>query len=284
MSVTLQQKSLSLSENTDTSIYDFGLVQQVISPEEISINKITATVEKTFVKKDHLGYLYNIKISNRSQSNTDAMFGLEEKLAFLQNNIVLYTNTQGEIITILNRGQIAEDWYDVAKCIKKDFKYLLPEMKEFLFGIDSLIQDNALFVGMIKKSEIYSALFPPIYDQHLVQKITIEQQKKIENFFDSETLPLTIQTAITGINKDNKGKQLIRSGNLDLAQFDKESVSELFTRSYGVHEYALNYDVSYLEVFDLNPKNQVDKANIMLGVKVNNLYQLKQISKLTKKK
>ncbi|MDH7448221.1 hypothetical protein [Aquimarina sp. 2201CG14-23] len=284
MSVTLQQQSLSLSESIDTITYDFGMVQQIISPEETTKNKITATIEKTFVKKDHLGYLYNIKINNRSQSNIDDMFGLEEALAFLYKNITLYTNDYGEIITILNRGQIAEEWYDLAKRIKKKFKHLIPDIKKFLLGIDTLIEDNESFVSMIKKSEIYSALFSPIYNQNIMEEITIEQQKDFDNFFDLEKLPLRIETTITGINKDTKGKQFMRSGAIDYARFDKESASELFIRSYGVHEYALNFNASYLEVLDLDQNNQVDKATIMLGVKVNDLYQLKQISKLMKKK
>ncbi|WP_298541129.1 hypothetical protein [uncultured Aquimarina sp.] len=284
MLATIQQKSLLLSENTDTILYDFGVVQQVISPEETTKNKITATVEKTFVKKDQLGYLYNVKISNRSQSNIDDMFGLEQELAFLQKNIVLYTDTHGEIITILNRGQIAEDWYDQAKRIKKEFNYLIPEIQNFLSGIDSLIDDDKSFVALIKKSEIYSVLFPPIYNQELMKKITIEQQKDFDNFFDTTTLPFRIDTAITGIHADTKGKQLIRSGKIDKARFNKEVASKLFAKSYGVHEYALNFEASYLETFDLDQKNQIDKANAMLGVKVNDLYQLKQISKLKKKR
>jgi len=283
MLVSTKQKKIVISENIDPIIYDFGIAQQIVSPEETSKNQITATVEKTFVKKDQVGYLYVVKIMDRKQSNTDDMFGLEQELASLVKNIALYTNPQGEIITIVNKGQIAEDWYDQAKRIKKEFDYLIPEMNEFLSGIDSLIEDNESFVSLVKKSEIYSLLFPPIYHQELMQKITIQQGKNFDNFFDATTLPFTIDTAVAGINADTKGKQIIRSGKLDTARFDKESASELFTKSYGVHEYALNFDTSYLETFDLDEKNQVDKANGMLGVKVNDLYQLKQISKLKKR-
>jgi len=283
MTVSTKQKSLVLSEVTDTIYYDFGIAQQIVSPEETTKNQITATIEKTFVKKDQLGYLYNVKILDRKQSNTEDMFGLEQALAFLQKNIVLYTNSQGEIITILNRGQIAEDWYDQAKTIKKDFAYLIPEMNKFLAGINNLLEDNESFVSLITKSEIYSVLFPPIYNHDLMKKITIQQEKDFDNFFDTTTLPLSIDTAVTGINAKTKGKQLIRSGKIDTARFDKESASELFTKSYGIHEYALNFNTSYLETFDLDQKNQVDKATGMLGVKVNDLYQLKQMSKLKKR-
>ncbi len=283
MLASTKQNEIIIAENIDPIIYDFGIAQQIVSPEETSKNQITATIEKTFVKKDQIGYLYTIKVVDRKQSNTDDMFGLEQELASLQKNIALYTNQQGEITTIINRGQIAEDWYDHAKRVKKEFDYLIPEMNQFLTGIDELVNDNESFVSLVKKSEIYSLLFPPIYNQKLMQKIVIQQEKDFENFFDTTTLPLTIDTAVSGINANTKGKQLLRSGKLDTARFDKTSASELFTKSYGVHEYGLNFDTSYLETFDLDQKNQVDKANAMLGVKVNDLYQLKQISKLKKR-
>ena len=283
MPVLTKRKSLVLAENIKTTKYVFWVVQQIISPEETTKNQITATIEKTFIKKDPLGYLYNVQITTRKQSNTDDMFGLEQELAFLQQNITLYTNSQGEIITVLNRGQIAEDWYNQAKLIKKEYAYLIPEIDAFLKGIDDLLEDDKAFVSLIKKSEIYSILFPPVYNQKLMQKITVQQQKNFDNFFDATILPLNIDTTITGINAETKGKQIIRSGKLDRVRFNKASASELFTKSYGVHEYALNFEASYLETYDLDNENKVDKATGMLGVTVNDLYQLKQISKLKKR-
>jgi len=283
MSTSTIQKDLVLSENLDTIIYEFGVVQQMIYPEETVKNRITATIEKTFIQKDDIGYLYNVQISDRNQVNLEDMLGLENELSFLQKNITLYTNAQGEIISILNRGEINEDWYDQAKLIKKEYSYLTPDIDPLLSGIEDLIKDNDSFVSLIKKSEIYSALFPPIYNQDLEKKITLEQEKDFDNFFDTTTLPLIVTTALTGINAITNGKQIIRSGKIDNYRFNKESASELFTKAYGVTEYALNFDASYIETFDLDQNNQVDKVNIMLGVKVNDLYQLKQISKLKKK-
>ena len=280
-----KQKKITLGENTTPITYLFGVAQRIESLGEEPIkNQITATIKKTFVKKDSLGYLYKIEVTDRKQSNIDDMLGLEKELAFLQKNILLYTNSFGEIISIVNRGQIAEDWYDQAKLIKKSYRYLMSEIDQFLIGINDLLNDNESFVSLIKKSEIYSLLFPPVYDQQLMKKITIEQQKNFDHFFDATSLPLKIKTAITGINAQTKGKQIVRSGKLDMARFDKESASELFTKSYEVNEYALNFNVSYLETFDLDEENQVDKANGMLGAKINDLYQLKQMSKLKKNK
>lgn len=283
MSTSTLEKRVVLSENLDTKTYEFGVVQQLISPEETIKNRITATVEKTFIQKDDIGYLYNVQITNRSQNNIEDMLGLENKLSFLQKNITLYTNAQGEIISILNRGEINEDWYDQAKLIKKEYSYLTSDVDELLSGVEALIKDNDAFVSMIKKSEIYSALFPPIYNQDLEKKITINQEKDFNNFFDNTTLPFQITTALTGINENTKGKQIVRSGKIDNYRFNKESASELFTKSYEVSEYSLKFDASYLETFDLDKDNQVDKVNIMLGVTVNDLYQLKQISKLKRK-
>ncbi len=283
MSTSTLQKRLVLSEDLDTRSYEFGVVQQMVFPEETIKNRITATVEKTFIQKDNIGYLYNVQITNRSQDNIDDMLGLENELSFLQNNITLYTNAQGEIISILNRGEINENWYDQSKLIKKEYSYLTTDIDELLSGIEALIKDNESYVSMIKKSEIYSALFPPIYNQNLEKKIVIEQDKDFTNFFDTSTLPFQITTALTGINENTKGNQILRSGKIDDYRFNKESASELFTEAYGITEYALNFDASYLETFDLDQNNQVDKVNIMLGVKVNDLYQLKQISKLKKK-
>jgi hypothetical protein len=282
--LTKKKNELLLPENTDTVIYDFVEVQQIVSPEETIENQIAANVEVTLLEKNHYGFLYNIEIHKRYQSNTEGMLGLDEALAFLQKKIVLYTNIHGEIISIVNRGQIAEDWYDQAKIIKKEFKYLIPKMDDFLDGVSTLIDDSDLFVNFVEESEVFSLLFPPVYNYHLMKEVSIEQNKSFGNFFDTTSLPLTVQTTVTGINKNTKGKQLMRFGQLDTFKFNKESASKLFTQSYGIHESALSFEVSYLESFDLDKEDMVDKASAMLGVKVNNLYHLKQISKLKKKK
>ena len=126
MPLAIQQKKLLLTEEISTITYDFGIVQRIESLGEEPIkNQITATIKKTFVKKDSLGYLYKIEVTDRKQSNIDDMLGLEMELAFLQKNILLYTNSFGEIISIVNRGQIAEDWYDQAKLIKKGYSLSL---------------------------------------------------------------------------------------------------------------------------------------------------------------
>lgn len=277
------QKHISLTEKTDTIFYDFGMAQHTISPEETTTNQITASIEKTFIKRDLQGFLYSIKVSDRSQSNMDDLLGLEHLLAFLQKKIILYTNIHGEIISIVNRTQIIEDWYDQAKIIKKEYNELIPKMDEFIAGIKVLLEDDKRFVSFIKKSEVFSLLFPPIYSQGLMQKVSIKQNKKFDNFFDTTTLPITLDTTVTGINSLTNGTQLMRSGKLDTYRFDKELASELFTKAYGVHESALNFDISYLETFDFDKECQVDKANILLGVKVNDLYTLKQVSKLKQK-
>jgi len=283
MLVAKKNRDLILSEKEGTILYEFGIAQQIISPEEIIKNRITAEIEKTFIKKDHIGYLYQVKINKRSQSNTEDMLGIEDELAFLEKEIVLYTNDKGKIISIVNRGQIKEDWYFRAKRIQKEYKQIIPEVSKFVYAIEALINDNVAFVSLIQKSEVYSALFPPVYNQNLAKKKTIQQYKNFDNFFDTTTLPFKIDTVLTGINTLTQGKQMIRSGKLDTSIFNKTSASELFTKVYGAHEYSLNFKASYLETFDLDQEGEVDKSTIMLGVTVSDIYQLKQISKLKKK-
>ncbi|WP_062059784.1 hypothetical protein [Aquimarina longa] len=283
MITTPIQEDILLSTNTTPIIYDFGVSQHNISKEKIIKNQIKAVIKKTLIQKDSLGYLYFVETIDRSQTNLEGILKLENSLALLQKKIALYTDPHGKIISIINRGEIKENWYDLSKKIKKEFAHIIPKMDTFLKGIDKVIDTNDSFVSLIKKSELFTLLFPPIYNNQLLNTAQIHQEKDFDNFFDTTTLPLAIQTTLTGINSNTKEKQVLRSGKLDHSRFDKENATKLFTESYGTHQSNTDFKVSYLETLDLDEFNIITKGNGMLGVTVEDLYSFRQMSMLKKK-
>ncbi len=286
MEMQILNKELTLSIHEDCEFYDFGMIQHTSMKGKAKTikDKYTATIEKQFLSKDSRGYLYNVEIRDQKHSNTDEVFKTEEVFAFLLQKLVLYTNNHGEISSIVNLNQIKEDWYDQAKSIKQNYKHFVPNIEETIDSLEFLIRNPIEYINFIKKSQIYSLLFPDYYDHNLEHKIEIEQQKVIERFFDTVALPLELKTKLSGFNTITNGFQLIRSGRLDKYHFDKEGASELFSDLYSIHESALNFEASYLETYDLNSNNTTDKANTMLGVKVNDVYQVKEVCNLSKRK
>lgn len=283
MAVLQKDDVLSLKEKKESCFYNFGVVQLVETPDEKTENKITATIEKEFIKKDKFGYLYTIRVTDRKQSNIEEMLGVEEALFFLKKKVVLYTSQYGEVISVVNRPQIKEDWYEESKKFKANFTGILPDINQFIDGVNGLLDDNKAFVNFIKKSDIYNILFPTIYNVDLEQRIAIQQKKEFHNFFDRYSLPLNLDTKIVGRNIDTNGLQIIRGGKLDTYRFNKEGASEMFKHQYGVHHTALKFNVSYMETYDTDSLGGIDAANNMLGVQVSELYSLKQITKLIKK-
>ncbi len=277
------QNNLLLSEDIKTVSYDFWVTQHIKSTESVVKNEIKAEVQKTFVKKDELGYLFSVEVDQRSQSNREGALGIDDAISFLQKSVTLYTNIHGEIIKVVNTGQIKEDWDRAYKTMDTDLDQLPSEKDAFLKGIDALLSDNVSFVSFLQKSELYTMLFPPIYGHDILEKRVINQKKSFDNFFDTTTLPVQLETSLIGVNPETKGKQVVRSGYLDTYRFDKMSAAKMFTEVYGIHESATGFKTNYLETYDLLHDNSVDKCTTMMDVTVKDLYNYRHISKLIKK-
>lgn len=260
--------------------YNFGMVQAIETLGKTTQNRVEANVKKTFLRKEINGYLYRVEVSNRTQTNTEGTLGIEEALSFLFRRVILLTNIKGEIIDITNRPKIREEWHGEERKFRKRFKNIIPDLDGFLIAMDYLIDDKHAFLDSINKSELFTLLFPPIYEQKLASKKVIAQQKDLHNFFGDNALAIEIDTLLKSFYDEGDGVEVMRSGTLDKQRFNMDGVKKYLRETYATPNLSVQVNANYLEVFDLCAKCEVAAATQMLNVEVEHIYNLRQFANL----
>ncbi|GAA3509792.1 hypothetical protein GCM10022393_23340 [Aquimarina addita] len=280
MAIEVQHKDIFIPTNEDSIIYNIDTFRYIKSPEEPVENRIQLKIKKTYIKKDQMGFLFSVEVLEREQSNKEGVFGIEDQLNQLQNKLILYTDVHGEITSIINCGQISEQWYDQKASFKKAYKDELDTIDDFIVGVDAMINDHFEFLNLVKKSEVATLLFPPIYDHNLVTTASVDQQRVWYDFFDTTALPFKINTKITAINQNTNGYQLARAGSLDTARFDENKATALMSTLFDVHKYNIKIDLNSFEAYDLNKDHTIAAATLLMNVEIPGVYSYRQISKL----
>ncbi|GAA0719151.1 hypothetical protein GCM10009430_17880 [Aquimarina litoralis] len=281
MTTLLLHEDLSIDTKERSNTYSITTSVFIKSSEEPIENNIKSTVRKTFIQKDQIGHLFSVEVLERIQSNKEGIFSLEDKLNIIQHKLVLYTDQKGEIISIVNRGEIAEAWYDQQKILQKTFENDIEDIHVILEGIHQIIHDENEFLSLVKKSDIITLLFPPIYQQHITSEVSISQRKIFADFFDTTDLPFKVDTKVIAIHEVTKGYQIVRSGSLDTQLFDNEMATSLLGNLFKVHPYNINIDANYFEAQDLKENGDIEEGIFFLNIEVPEIYSYRQISKLT---
>lgn len=281
MTTLLLNEDLSINTKERSNIYSINTSIYIKSAEEPIENNIKSTIKKTFIQKDQIGYLFSVEVLQRTQSNKEGIFSLEDKLSIIQHKLVLYTDQKGEVISIVNRGEIAEAWYDQQKILQKTFENDIEDIHVILEGIHQIIHDENEFLNLVKKSDIITLLFPPVYQQNITSEVSISQRKVFADFFDTSDLPFNVDTKVIAIHEVTKGYQIVRSGSLDTQLFDNETTASLLGNLFKIHPYNINIDANYFEAQDLKENGDAEESIFFLNIEVPEIYSYRQISKLT---
>jgi len=276
------EKEISIVEKEISLVYEIDTYRYIKSPEEPIENRIQYKVKKTFIHKDEIGYLFSLEILKRKQSSEDEILYLEDQLALLQKNLTIYTNKNGEVISIVNLGEITDEWYEQKKVLQKDLKNIFNDIDTVIEGIDLILNDPSEFLNMVKKSEVVMLLFPPIYNNDLLYNDHIEQSQVLYDFFDTTALPFKMSTKLIAINENNGGYQIARSGDLDNTKFDIQNATKVMSTLFNVHSYNITIEATCFEAYDLAKDNTIDEASILMNVEIPGIYSYRQISKLKK--
>lgn len=280
MEFLIKKKDFHLPENPYSILYEIDTFRYIKSPEDPVENRIQLKVKKSFIRKDNFGYLFSVETIEKKQSNKEDSLNIDYQISNLQNKLILYTNEQGDIISIVNRGQISELWYDKKKEFKKEFKDDIEDIDEFIKGVDAIIKNHKEFLNLVKKSEVATLLFPPIYNCNLLVENAIKQEKIFYDFFDTNALPFRIETKTTALNTETKGYQVIRAGDLNTPKFNNESAAALISNLFEVHTYNIKIEANYFEALDLSEDDIIEEASFLLNVEIPGIYSYRQISKL----
>ena len=173
--ILTKKRPITLDNSTTPINYHIETSTLLVSNEDQIVNTITADISKTFIQKDSFGTLFSLEVKNRKQSNLDGNASLENELAWLQQELILYCNDKGEIINIVNREHIKEEWFSRKKEIKKSHKYIIDDIDIILQGTIHLLEQegNGLKFVFGTLSCVVNQFSPYIVTVELVAVISV---------------------------------------------------------------------------------------------------------------
>ncbi|AXT60390.1 hypothetical protein D1816_08520 [Aquimarina sp. AD10] len=271
--MVVQEKVLK-DRNRNTVFYDIETSTSVKSLEEIRENTLNSKVSKRFIDKNDFGYLYEVNILKKSQSNNQGFNEMEEYLSRLQKNLLIYTNDTGSITSIPNIGEIRELWEDCKFEFKKEFKNI-HDIHNIVERMDNIMKSKRGFLEVFLQSEIGTLLFPGFYSRTLQNDKALLQRKFFQNFFGAYTLPILLETQIImPDNIKNKLIKVVRTGSIEWQFFEEEEVKSFFREILEDYPYINRFDAFYSELYDINNKHQITNALQLLYVKVGDIYSI----------
>ncbi len=270
------EKKISLPTEKYSKIYTLEIKQTVTSMNEVSNNTITLDVEKNFIKKDDFGYLFSVIVKKRTQTNTDGLRNMENFLSRLQHKTILRTDETGNIKSIANHEEIKELWNDSQNDFFKKFKRV-DDIDNIIKRLNKLFDVKEDFLSLFKQSEIGTLLFPPIYFSEIETNLKIAQQKFYKDFFGPYLLPFRLQTELHHLSNKKTPIRFTRFGNIDQKFFNEDEIKLYFRRLYQTYNLSVNFETTYVEIYDLNNSYGIDNAFQLFGVKVGECYSFDQI-------
>lgn len=243
-------------------------------------NLTTATIKKKCMRQHDKGFVFELLVTDRKQTNIEGVRSLENDLSFLQQKLVVQTNLQGLPVSILNLGDIRDEW----KLYQQKFKN---NNKDYN-GIDSIIQDttsllnnNKIFTDNFINSEIGTLFFPPIYDILGAKGETFDQEKEFKNFFGEPGLPLKITNTLKNTNAQKENAHIVRQGKINEDAFDYYTVRKQFRKLADNLQLAVPITVQYIETYDLHTYYGIEYAGQILAVEIPALFTYEQIARVT---
>ena len=255
--------------------YKIEILQNIALLGEHSGNETTLFVDKRFISKDEHGYLFEIIVNERIQSDLEAFRGLEFEFSKLQSKILIYTNDLGAPIRIANIKALREEWVDIKMDIRKQYQGF-HNLAIILSNMDTLINSEDGYLKLFKNSEIGTLLFPSIYYPEL-QERQLLKHKFFLNFFGDIPLPLRTKTEFLSFEEESAITKVCKSGSLAVNILDLDGVRKYFKSLYNKHVFIESIDINYAELYDLDAIMEVENAvQIFYLTLADNVYTFDQ--------
>jgi len=286
MNTLSQKKNRPIKQSTIESslLYKIETKQTITFIEETTEDTISLEVSKRFIKKDNIGYLHEILVEKREQNNIKGTRELGCFLEKLNEKIILYTNSIGQIISIANFGEINEIWTDIKNDFKKKFKSD-NDIEKMIERMEIIMSNQKNFLPLFRQTEIATLLFPPIFIKDLVNSNDQNQyfQHKIFPFFYGKySLPIKLITSLNSQKKiQDSTLSISRVGIINEDIFDEKAVKTMFRNYYKNPTIIADITCKYGEMFYLNNENIIQRGTQLLNTAVGDMFQFGQFTNIS---
>lgn len=275
----VQERVTIVATNKEQS-YTLDIRQRSTVGGVANENLVKATIQKKCVRYNTTGFVYELTVTERTQSNLEEFRAIENDLAFLQKKIVVQTNLQGLPVSILNLGDIRYMWKYYQKIVKKTHKTTV-NIDTIIEETSTLLNNNKLFTENFINSEIGTLFFPPIYNILGAKGDVCKQEKEFNGFFGAVGLPLRLTTTLKEFSRTKEKAQILRQGEINENLFDHYTVRKQFRKLADNLQLAVPVTTKYIETYDLHTYYGIQHAGQLLYVEIPALFSYEQIARIT---
>lgn len=200
-------------------------------------------------------------------SNTELIDWSNEVNSIL-NQLVLKTDTKGQIKEILNLSDIIDKWNKKRSALKKQVRKKA-NVKEIFEAMDTQVSSPDFLLECLNKDGCMSILFHSFLGKYVDGEKKI--QKIYNKFFREVNLPLIERATIT----ENEEKYNISvAAELDKEVFNKKAFSRFVKDVTDVYNARARLDISFEEKYTLNQDYQTTLAEQYLSALVPMCYSV----------
>jgi len=274
------QKTINRGASNKLQRYTIDILQRSILGGLASENLVKTVIQKKCTHQLETGFVFELLVTKRKQSNVEGLRAIENDLAFLQKKLVVQTNLQGLPTSILNLEDISEQWKDYQKNFKRAHK-AHGDIDPLIEETTNLLNNDEIFTENFIDSEIGTLFFPPIYNILGTKGETVKQKKELGDFFEAASLPLLLATTLNEVDTVNEKVQILRQGKIDKETFDHYAVRKQFRKMADNLQLAIPVTAKYIETYDLHTEYEIQHAGQLLSVQIPSLFSYNQIVRVT---
>ncbi|MFD0863741.1 hypothetical protein ACFQ1M_16115 [Sungkyunkwania multivorans] len=237
-----------LNEGLISMDYEIDIAHQTIIGEKTTSEVFSLLAKKELLKVDEIGHLYHIKVKEDIYKNSDSNIRYVEELSILHHNLVVYTNSTGQITDVVNRRAIKEEWETISPKLYSKYKKD-PNTIKYVTNVQQMLSDKDHFLEYIRNHSLIKALFPDIY--HLEVGKQLVKTSNVREPGTGIEMPIFMIGTPT-LDEKRSTIEILQIGKLDKERFDGQPLTRTLRKIYEIPHLPVEIDLNVFETCELD--------------------------------
>nr|WP_315419399.1 hypothetical protein [uncultured Pedobacter sp.] len=213
-------------------------------------NEIKTDVQLALEKKTETNNLFSIQILKQLQLKNDGKDAVDLSMSRLRKKLIIETDIQGKMLQVTNLPQIKDEWLKIRPELAKKYadnaqsKELINEAILLLYSDDGLSR-------AIRSSYLYHALLPGLVEINFSKSnnYSFSGHREIPNAFGPTGLPFKTTVTLADYDEELNSCTIKIDGEIDRENFDKDSVTEMFSQLLDIYNLDGHVEGFHLESY-----------------------------------
>mgnify|MGYP003608701109 CR=1 FL=1 len=264
---------LEIKQFEKPNIYQSVTASRVILGDKITEYRHFRLFEFSLLEKTETEMIFKYLLINQQMEETALIHKWIADLEWVQNELVIKTDINGNFLSIENFKEIKRKWNDKFKTLLQN-KYKQKGANEMINQTTLLLNDKQRFEEQFLGYSFLRTFFNGYYEKN---EIT-ETELNLKGYFGEVDLNAIIKSDVEN-NEDFKIQNTI---TINDQKFDKKAFTKLIRNITHTIDAKADLDIDLEEIFIYDKTGWIKEANMYLETSVQNFYAIINAHQITK--